>query len=444
MLCATTLIAVAVSATTTFTFTSVDPQTKDGFTVELSKADGQAEPSANNQQGVVRLYTGNTITITSTAGKITSLSIKFAKGKTTKDYASATANTGTYVSGGTSTSDTDYKTDTWTGEADQVVITLGGAASQRSIHELVVNGESSGTDDPQPTGNTNIVGLTECMARYYSFDYEDEDGGVTTYAAWDFDLDKDWTKEGGYVYPELYMTVLANSKTALNGTYDLLYACVWTSETDSVELSEADDAVATLTIKNTDNNGNYAFTGSFTGTDGKVYTFNATVVVEAYDDDEGEYITLNEAGGSDPEPQGDFLTCAEAATIAAKTGYKGTDEVTVVGYVTELDTSKVDSKTGRTKQSFYMSDTKGGAKDFMAYWTFVPALFKVGDRVQVTGILQNYKGTIEIADGEATSYMPSGLRDAVLTEPAVKYMENGQLYIRRNNKTYMLTGVETE
>ena len=444
MLCATTLIAVAVSATTTFTFTSVEKQTKDGFTVELSKAGGEAAPANNNQQGVVRIYAGNTITITSTtAEKITSLSIKFAMGKTTKDYASATANTGTYVSGGKSKSDTDYVIDTWTGEADQVVITMG-EKGQRSIHELVINGDGSGTDDPQPTDNTNITGLTECMAWYYTFDYEDEDGGVTTFAAWDFDLDKDWTEEGGYVYPELYMTVLANSRTSLNGTYDLLYAGVWTSATDSVELSDADDAVATLTIKNTDNNGNYAFTGSFTGTDGKVYTFNATVVVDAYDDDEGEYITLQEADGSDPEPQGDFLTCAEAATIAAKTGYKGTSEVTVVGYVTALDNNKVDDKTGRTKQSFYMSDTKGGSKDFMAFWAFVPSLFEVGDRVQVTGILQNYKGTIEIADGEASAYMPSGLHDAVLTESAAKYIENGQLYIRRNSKTYMLTGVEVK
>lgn len=97
-----------------------------------------------------------------------------------------------------------------------------------------------------------------------------------------------------------------------------------------------------------------------------------------------------------PEVTG-MITCAEAATLAAAENYVGSEDVTVYGYVVELGNAKDDG----SKQCFYMSDTKGGEKQFYAYWAFVPQLFKVGDYVTVTGPLKNYKGTIEIVDGQA-------------------------------------------
>ena len=110
--------------------------------------------------------------------------------------------------------------------------------------------------------------------------------------------------------------------------------------------------------------------------------------------------TPEEPGTDEPEtptlPEG-AITCAEAAVIAAADGYVGTEDVTVYGYVVELGNAKADG----SKQCFYMSDTKGGAKQFMAYWAFVPQLFVVGDYVTVTGPLKNYNGTIEIVDGQA-------------------------------------------
>ena len=125
----------------------------------------------------------------------------------------------------------------------------------------------------------------------------------------------------------------------------------------------------------------------------KLFTFFAAL---------GLAITMQAANiaVSGSAPAGDMLTCAEAAQIAAAAGYKGTTEVTVYGYVTELLKDKVDDN-GNQKQSFWMADTKDGGQQFEAYWAFVPAKFTVGDRVSVTGILQNFKGTIEIADGQA-------------------------------------------
>ena len=425
---ATLLVVMGMSATTTFTFSTAEKQTKDGFTVEVAQAEGQNPPKIYND--TLRLYAKNTITVK--GSKIASMKITFAKqGK--KEYATVEANVGTYVSGGSSTSKNDPKVDTWSGDAQEVVITLGDKG-QRIITALEVSGEGGGTDEPI-TDNTKITGMTQCDAYYWRWEYDEE----TTIPIYDFDLYKGYDYETGYVYPEVYLQVMANSKTAINGTYDLLYAGIWTSATDSVEISDEEDAVGTVTIKNTDNNGNYSFTGTFTGTDGKLYTFESTVAVDAMDDDEGTAITLNENGGT--EPAGSILTCAEAATIAAQSGYKGTENVTVFGYVTELGNKKTDNKTGKNKQCFYMSDAQDGAKTFMAYWAFVPNFFEVGDRVQVTGILQNYNGTIEIADGEATLYTEDAVENTeVATKSAEKVIENGQLVIIRNHVRYNAVG----
>ena len=253
--------------------------------------------------------------------------------------------------------------------------------------------------------NIAVSGLQYCDAIYWT--YELEDG--STMAFYDFDLYVDYDNDNGsYVYPEVYVQVPANSKTALNGTYEVWYAGYWKSAKDSVESDlNATEAVGSITFKNVDSEGNYEVTLSFTDADGNTYTVNETVEVWAFDYDNYTEITLNEGGSA---PAGDMLTCAEAAQIAAAEGYKGTTEVTVYGYVTELLNDKVDNN-GNQKQSFWMADTANGGKQFEAYWAFVPEKFAVGDRVSVTGILQNYNGTIEIADGQAARLNEGGSTD---------------------------------
>ena len=155
------------------------------------------------------------------------------------------------------------------------------------------SGENPGTPDTPDTPNTDAVlisGLQYADAYYYEYE------GVKFY---EIDLYKDYDIEAdGYVYPELYIAIEATSKTALNGTYDLLYAGFWTSENDSVLIGEE---LATVTIKNTDNEGNYSFKGLFVGEDGKTYQFNEVVNVFAYDADaEYEEIELNEGGTDNP------------------------------------------------------------------------------------------------------------------------------------------------
>ena len=93
-----------------------------------------------------------------------------------------------------------------------------------------------------------------------------------------------------------------------------------------------------------------------------------------------------------------------------------------------------------------MSDTKGGEKQFQAFYAFVPEnFFQVGDQVAVTGILQNYKGTIEIADGEAVLLeVTTGVEDVVLNENLMKVIKNGQMYIIRDGKAYNVLGAQVK
>ena len=330
-------------------------------------------------------------------------------------------------------------------------------ASQARFTSIVVTlGEGGETPDTPDTPDTPVTGteITGVQGADATYVADEEFGDY-----WIFDLYASIDEaEGMYMSPYLYVeTYEAYGKTTLNGTYNIYYAEYWKNENeeDVVNTDEvAEEPVGTLTIKNKDNNGNYSFVGSFVGLDGKTYTLNQVVPVTAYEylgqDEDGydiyEDLTLSE-NGSTPDtpdtPEG-IITCTEAASIAVTEGYKGTENVTVYGYVVELGNQKVDDKTGRNKQCFYMSDTEGGEKQFMAFWAFVPDYFKVGDKVAVTGILQNYKGTIEIADGEATLLSTTSIEEVFVSENPIKVINNGQVLIIRGENVYNVLGAQVK
>ena len=412
--------------------------TKNGVTMTVSSG----ILGTYNNENHYRVYKNQTLTLTSTAGNIVKVEFTCTANDDAKYGPGCfTASTGDYTWSG--------PVGTWTGSASEVVFTA--TTNQVRATQVVVTlgeggGETSDPEDPeQPEepGDVEIKGLVYADAYYYEYD------GVAYY---DIDMYKDIDMDTyEYTYPEVYVSLEAKSKTALNGTYDVWYAGYWKSANDSVEINE--ETPGTITIKNTDNEGNYSVSGSFVGTDGKTYSFNDVVSVWAFDFDNYEEITLSEDGSDTPDtpdnpdtpvtPEG-MITCAEAATIAAAENYKGTENVTVYGYVVELGNQKVDDKTGRNKQTFYMSDTKGGEQQFMAYWAFVPNFFEVGDKVAITGILQNYKGTIEIADGEAVLLNETGVDDVLVENTPVKVIKNAQMYIMQGNKVYTIMGTQVK
>ncbi|MBR5573897.1 MAG: hypothetical protein IKW35_05325 [Paludibacteraceae bacterium] len=420
---------------------------KDGVTMTVSSG----RLGTYNNEVHYRIYKNQTLTLTSTAGNI--VKVEFTcTGNDDAQYGPGcfTASAGDYNYSG--------PVGTWTGSDSEVVFTA--TTNQvRATQVVVTLGEGGGdnpggNDDPvTPEVSTTITGLKEADAVFVA------DAEYGDY--WAFDLFAGVDEEMlDYVYPELYVMVNESyGKTTINGTYNVLYSEYFpTADSEGIYTDEeAEDFVGTLTIKNVDNNGNYSFKGSFTATDGKTYTYDQVVKVTAYEfmgeDEEGygiyEDLTLSESGDTPDNPDtpvtpAGMITCAEAASIAAAENYKGTENVTVYGYVVELGSQKVDDKTGRNKQTFWLSDVNGGEKQFQAFWAFVPDYFEVGDKVAITGILQNYKGTIEISDGEAVLLNETGVEDVLVENTPVKVLKNGQMYIMQGNKVYTIMGTQVK
>lgn len=161
-------VALGVYAETVFTFTSAADmnQTKDGITIAIAQGSGQTAPdykvswNTEYQPSDMRLYLGNTITVSSDEA-LTNIQMVFAKScASNKEYAGLSASTGTLVSGGTSESFSDWKVDSWTGSATQVVFTLTGKG-QRQIQRIVIDGEPVVIDtvvpEPLPTAEDLVA-----------------------------------------------------------------------------------------------------------------------------------------------------------------------------------------------------------------------------------------------------------------------------------------------
>lgn len=156
---------LGMHAETVFTFTTASDmnQTKDGITVVIATGSGSTAPAVKTdyetQKPEMRLYSGNTITVSSESA-LTDIQMVFAKSSASnKNYAGLSASAGVLADGGVSESKTDWKTDHWTGEATTVVFTLTGSG-QRQIQQLVVGGEPviiDPTEEELPTAEDLVV-----------------------------------------------------------------------------------------------------------------------------------------------------------------------------------------------------------------------------------------------------------------------------------------------
>jgi hypothetical protein len=144
-----------------------------------------------------------------------------------------------------------------------------------------------------PSNVVNVTGLPYAEAYYYESDNAYE------FMLYNFD---EATEE--LLFPLIIVGVDAKSKTAINGTYEVIAAMCATGlnadeEFDGVYMGEE---VGSLTIKNVDSEGNYSFVGSFVGEDGKIYKVNTIANVYALDDATGEDIALQEETETPPTP----------------------------------------------------------------------------------------------------------------------------------------------
>lgn len=473
MLGAMLLSVMSFAATITFTPGDYEPVTsqsfevtKDGVTLSCSSGTITADQ--------FRFFKSQTLTVSSTAGNITSIEFTCTAANDTKHGPGGFGELDGY-----SYAD---KVGTWTGSAASVVFNTTNNQVRATQVVVTIDGEGGGDnpggdnpggDDPNPgTGDVvEITGLQYADAYYYEYE------GIKFY---DIDLYKNLDEESyDYIYPELYIIVEANSKTALNGTYDLLFAGLWASENDSVMIGEE---VGTVTIKNTDNEGNYSFKGSYVGEDGKTYKFDQVVNVYAYDADaDYEEITLNENGGDTP---GDN---------------PGDDPVTppadgVVTFDADVDKGNASEDTSNqtpysvSKDGITMAVTKGVIskyKDECHYRVYknetLTLTSTVGNIVAVEftctandaaqygpGCLTastgdyTYSGPVGTWTGDAASVVftastaqvrasqivvkiaggTTGVEDVTTVVIPVKVMQNGQLMIIRGEKTYNVMGAQ--
>jgi hypothetical protein len=142
------------------------------------------------------------------------------------------------------------------------------------------------------------------------------------------------------------------------------------------------------------------------------------------------------------------VTCAEAAALAVAMEEQNVfSELAYVveGYVTD----STHSQSGLI-QSFWVADTKEGGKVLYAYNSYVPEYLSVGTKVRIIGRLckyftgANYQPQIKM--GQVT-ILPQegptvGFENTNATKKAVKFIENGQVFILRDGKKYTIQGVE--
>ena len=314
----------------------------------------------------------------------------------------------------------------------------------------------------------NVTGLQYADAYYY------EEEGVGYY---EIDLYKDMDPDTyEYVYPELYLEVQAKSKTALNGTYELLYAGLWTTVNDSVEMG---DAVGTVTIKNKDDNNNYSFEGSYVGTDGKTYKFNQVVnVLAAYDvDADYEEIELKEETETPPTPPTPPTDGAIVFDADVDKGNAGTDSNNAAAYTVSKSGVTLEVSSGilgtynnemhyriYKNQTLTVTSTVGNIAKIEFTCTangdekYGPGCFTAstgeyghdgaavgtwtGDAATVTFTASTNQ--VRATQIVVTLASATAVEDVTVGATPVKVIENGQLMIIRGEKVYNVLGAQVK
>lgn len=183
------------------------------------------------------------------------------------------------------TTDIGTAADVFPGTMNTIAWTGPAGKSLKDICEdggvITLNYIGEGGDGPSGPEEFYIEDLQYAKALYYDSD------SVKCYY---FDLYKDEDIATGVMkYPVLSFTVVAKSKTAINGTYDILRGEFWRSAGDVVDMDVAHPA--TVTLQHMDSSGKYSITGSFVGADGIIYNFDTVAYVSAKDCD-NDYVDI--------------------------------------------------------------------------------------------------------------------------------------------------------
>ena len=334
-------------------------------------------------------------------------------------------------------------------------------------------GEGSGNTPGGETPETVTVSDLDYAMAFY-----EEEEGV---AYWEIQLFNTDAAGENIEFPMAAVVVEAKSKTALNGTYDLLLALYGTGEDaegylEGVYMSE--DAAGTLTIKNVDNEGTYSFEASFVGEDGKTYKINTeSSMIWVEDGATGEEIELDEEGTDNPgtdnpgtsngtitfDPDVDmgdattdynqaaaFKVSKNGVELAVTKGCIGTYNNENHYRIYKSETLTITSTVGNIVSVEFTCTANDDAK-------YGPGCFTVdgGD--------YTYSGAVGTWTGNATSVefvastnqvrasqivvkvaTSTGVEDVTIGESAMKVMQNGQVLIKRGENVYNIVGVQVK
>lgn len=424
-----------------------------------------------------RFFKSQTLTVSSTAGNITSIEFTCTAANETKHGPGGFGELDGY-----SYAD---KVGTWTGNAASVTFSTTNNQVRATQVVVTIDGEGGGDTPDTPVTGTEITGLKEADAVYQA-DAEYGDYWVfDLFAGYDYDADD-------YIYPELYVLVNeAYGKTTLNGTYNVLYSEYFPNATsEGIYTDEyADDFVGSLTIKNVDDNGNYSFKGSFTTIDGTIYTFDQVVNVAAYEyiynesTDEGYFndLILSENGDTPDNPDtpdtpdtptdgivfdadvdkgnasDDFNSAAEfevtknGVTIAVSQGIIGTYNNECHYRVYKNQTLTVTSTAGNIVSVEFTCTANDEEK-------YGPGCFTVdGGEYTYSGAVGTWTGDAATVTFTASSNQvrttqivvtlaggATYVENVIVGEQAEKVMKDGQLLIIRGEKMYNVLGAQVK
>ena len=434
--------------------------TKDGVTVTVSSG---ILGTYNNEMHY-RIYKNQTLTVTSTVGNVTSVEFTCTANDDAKYGPGCfTWSTGNYTYSGAK--------GTWSGSASEIVFT---ASSNQVRATQVVVTVSGGSENP---GGETPETVTVSDLDYAMAFYEEEEG----VAYWEIQLlNTDATGEN-IEFPMAAVVVEAKSKTALNGTYDLLLALYGTSEDaegylEGVYMSE--DAAGTLTIKNVDNEGTYSFVASFVGEDGKTYKINTeSSMIWVEDGATGEEIELDEEGTDNPgtdnpgtsngtitfDPDVDmgdattdynqaaaFNVSKNGVALAVTKGCIGTYNNENHYRIYKNETLTITSTVGNIVSVEFTCTANDDAK-------YGPGCFTVADgSYSYSGAVGTWTGSAnEIVFTASTNQVrasqivvkiatATGVEDVTIGDSAMKVMQNGQVLIKRGENVYNVVGVQVK
>ena len=330
-------------------------------------------------------------------------------------------------------------------------------------------GEGSGNT---PGGETPETEVDVTELDYAMAFYEEEDG----FAYWDIQLFNTDAAGEDVVFPLALVAIEAKSKTALNGTYDLLGA-MYATGVDAEGVGEgvymSEDAAGTLTIKNIDNEGTYSFVGSFVGEDGKTYKINTeSFMMWVADGATDEEIELDEDGGNTPvtppaggtvtfdadedkgnatETQTEYQVAKQGVTMVVSSGRLGTFNSETHYRIYKNQTLTLTSTVGNIiKVEFTCT-----ANDDVQYG---PGCFTVADgSYSYSGAVGTWTGsanevvfTASLNQVRASQIVvtlateTTGVEDVTTVEIPVKVMQNGQLMIISGENVYNILGAQVK